>query len=96
VSRLGGDEFVVIAQDVARDEVRTVIARLEANLHLQNEQEKLGYRLSLSTGAVWIAHDTDQTIDELIGQADQAMYDNKRSRKLLLNSSDDAALRPAA
>jgi diguanylate cyclase (GGDEF)-like protein len=95
VSRLGGDEFVVIAQNVARDEVRTVVARLEANLNLQNE-ETLGYRLSLSTGVVWIAHDTDQTIDELIGKADQAMYENKRSRKQLLNSRYDADLRPAA
>jgi diguanylate cyclase (GGDEF)-like protein len=96
VSRLGGDEFVVIAQNVARDEVGTVIARLEANLNTQNEQENLGYRLSLSTGVVWIAHDTDQTIDELICKADQAMYDNKRSRKRLLNSRCDADLRPAA
>jgi len=96
ISRLGGDEFVVIVRNVERDEVRTVIDRLEANLHLQNEQGELGYRLSLSTGVVWIAHNTDQSIEELITEADQAMYDNKRSRKQLLKLTHDLDLRPAA
>lgn len=58
VSRLGGDEFAILAQNVPIDEMENIIARLEENLRSSHEPNKHGYQLSLSVGAVWIAHDS--------------------------------------
>lgn len=82
VSRLGGDEFAILAQNAPRNELENIIARLEENLCSSHEPNKHGYQLSLSVGAVWIAHDSTLSIKELISKADKAMYDHKRGKKL--------------
>ena len=87
VSRLGGDEFAVLAQNVPHHEVETVTARLEGSLCAENKLNKHCYQLSLSVGTVWIAHDSNLSIDQLVDQADKAMYDHKRSKKQLANST---------
>jgi diguanylate cyclase (GGDEF)-like protein len=85
IARLGGDEFAVLAQNAAVDEVQTIIARLEDNLRMANEQNVGGYRLSLSVGVVFIEANTNLSLDQLIGKADKAMYDRKRTKKAGLN-----------
>ena len=96
VSRLSGDEFAILAQNVPHHEVETVIARLEGNLCTENKQNKQNnsYQLSLSVGTVWIAHDSNLSIDQLVDQADKAMYDNKRSKKQLANSIVQVGFEP--
>ena len=94
VSRLGGDEFAVLAQNVPQDEADNLMARLYENLRAENAQANRGYLLTLSVGAVWIAHDSDLSIDQLVSKADKAMYDHKRSKKQLANSVSNASLRP--
>jgi len=86
VSRLGGDEFAILAQNVPRSEVDNITARLKENLSAENNQHRHGYDLSLSVGTVWIAHDSNLGIVELVEIADKAMYDQKRHKKLLSNS----------
>ena len=66
--------------------METVIARLEGNLCTENKLNQHSYQLSLSVGTVWIAHDSNLSIDQLVDQADQAMYDHKRSKKQRSNS----------
>ncbi|MGI9069256.1 MAG: GGDEF domain-containing response regulator [Pyrinomonadaceae bacterium] len=83
VSRLGGDEFAILAQNVPIDEMDNIIARLEENVRSSHEPNMPAYQLSLSVGAVWIAHDSTLSIKELISKADKAMYDHKRRKKLL-------------
>ena len=92
VARLGGDEFA-LAQNASLDETEKIIARLEENLHTVNEQNIQGYRLSLSVGAVFIEHDSNLSIDQLIGKADKAMYDHKHSKKQWSNSIVDAGFK---
>jgi len=94
VSRLGGDEFAILAQNVPNHEVETVIARLEGNLSTENKLNQHSYQLSLSMGTVWIAHDSNLSIDQLVDQADQAMYDHKRSKKQLANSIVQVGFEP--
>jgi diguanylate cyclase (GGDEF)-like protein len=89
VARLGGDEFAVLAQNVPCDEVNNILARLEENFFTENKQKNC-YQLSLSVGAVWIAHDSNLSVDHLIGNADKAMYDHKRSKKQSPGSIVDA------
>jgi diguanylate cyclase (GGDEF)-like protein len=79
VSRLGGDEFAILAQNVPFHEVDQISARLRENLRNQNNQNKHFCQLSLSVGAVWIAHDNNRSMDQLVEAADKAMYDDKRS-----------------
>ncbi|MDQ2977544.1 MAG: diguanylate cyclase [Acidobacteriota bacterium] len=86
VSRLGGDEFAILAQSVSFNEMDTLTARLEENLRKENQQQKHGYLLSLSVGAVWIAHDSTETLKQLLDKADKAMYDHKRGKTLLPKS----------
>jgi diguanylate cyclase (GGDEF)-like protein len=86
VSRLGGDEFAILAQSVSIDEMDTLTARLEENLRTENRQPENRYLLSLSVGAVWIAHDNTLTLKQLLDKADKAMYDHKRGKTLLPKS----------
>lgn len=90
VARLGGDEFAVLAQNASLDEMDNIIARLEENLRAENEQNIQGYRLSLSVGVVFIDYDSNLSVDQLIGKADKAMYDHKRTKKQWSNSIIDA------
>lgn len=94
VSRLGGDEFAILAQNVPTHEVETVIARLEGNLCTENKLNQHSYQLSLSVGTVWIAHDSNLSIDQLVDQADHAMYDHKRSKKELAKSIVQVGVEP--
>lgn len=87
VSRLGGDEFAILAQNVPSDETAGVVARLEENLRLDHDQDKYGYQLSLSVGAVWIPCNSTLTIEQLLINADGAMYKDKRSKKLAYSST---------
>ena len=81
VARLGGDEFVILATDVSACGLDGIISRLRKNFRRYNEQRNHSYLLALSIGAVRVDPNTDSTIEELIAQADVAMYEHKRSKK---------------
>jgi diguanylate cyclase (GGDEF)-like protein len=81
VARLGGDEFVVLAPDLSARGPDGIISRLQENFRSYNEQRNHSYLLALSIGAVHVDPNTDSTIEELIAQADVAMYEHKRSKK---------------
>jgi diguanylate cyclase (GGDEF)-like protein len=80
IARVGGDEFAILAPAVSSDELDNIIQRLRVNLGAHNEKENLGYQLSLSIGSVIIDHKNVLSIEELMAQADRAMYVNKRSK----------------
>lgn len=92
VSRLGGDEFAILAGNVTSEEKDILIGSLEENLRAETYQSAHGYPLSLSVGAVLIAHDSSLSIDQLIVAADTSMYDRKRTKKQL---SNQAGFKPA-
>jgi diguanylate cyclase (GGDEF)-like protein len=94
ISRLGGDEFAILVGNVTNDGKETLIGRLEENFRVASNQSADGYALSLSVGAVFIAHDSSLSIEQLIIAADTSMYDGKRSKKQLSAQSDMRALGP--
>jgi diguanylate cyclase (GGDEF)-like protein len=86
VARLGGDEFAILAQDVGQHEIENITTRLEESLRTENEQNEDGYLLSLSVGTVWIDHGNTLSIEQLLGKADNTMYEHKRSKQRLSGS----------
>lgn len=81
IGRLGGDEFTVFAAVEPEGGVETVMARLNDKFQSYNAQNASPYRLSISVGLAFMHPDEIQTVEDLMAQADEAMYQNKRKRK---------------
>ena len=81
IARLGGDEFVVLAVNNDTDSGRIMLARLQDNVRALNLRERLKYELSLSAGAMPVDAERVLSIEEALQQADQAMYEHKRSKQ---------------
>lgn len=82
VSRMGGDEFLIIFPDCPLNNAQEVMGRIQEIMKRDHESSKKPYRCSFSFGIVEARKDGEVTIDELIKQADQKMYEHKLTRKL--------------
>jgi diguanylate cyclase (GGDEF)-like protein/PAS domain S-box-containing protein len=82
VARLGGDEFAVLMANTNPGSVEIVLARLEGLLLNYNVRESHDYQLSLSVGAVCVNPADESSLAELLSKADQAMYENKKRKRL--------------
>lgn len=80
VARIGGDEFVILTIADEGADRETVTARLAVNLEAYNAAGR-AVRLSFSMGVACFHPDFPCTIDELIIQADKAMYGHKREKR---------------
>lgn len=81
VARLGGDEFVVICRDLSSAEsveavARQVLKRLSAPVSLNGRQQAISASIGIAVGTP----DEQRDADELIRDADAAMYKAKRDR----------------
>lgn len=81
IGRLGGDEFTVFAAVEPEGGVETVMARLNDKFQKYNSQAGQPYRLSISVGLAFMHPHEKQTVEDLMAQADESMYQNKRQRK---------------
>ena len=81
VARLGGDEFAILATEISRTDGTAILKRLDYAVQRANEAPGRDFTLSLSAGAAVFEPEQPQTLDELIDQADQRMYDAKQSRR---------------
>ena len=80
IARLGGDEFAVLALDTTGSNIETIQKRLQSNLDAHNAQTDHGYVLSLSLGMIHVDLKSNLTTDELLAQADAALYLNKQQK----------------
>jgi diguanylate cyclase (GGDEF)-like protein/PAS domain S-box-containing protein len=80
-ARLSGDEFTILALEDYEGSPAAITARLMENLRDYNAQECRPYDLSLSIGVVHFNPESKCSIEELMGQADEAMYEHKHSKK---------------
>ncbi|HET7752586.1 MAG TPA: GGDEF domain-containing protein [Anaeromyxobacteraceae bacterium] len=78
VARLGGDEFGLLLVDTDEDTATALLERLRAAL-LAVVRES-GWHVTFSVGAVTFVT-PPFSVDEMIGRADQLMYDKKRRGK---------------
>ena len=81
IARLGGDEFTVLAINADKEGGRLVAARLQEKISERNEKDGKPYDLGLSVGTILIEPGDKTPIEELMAQADAAMYENKASKR---------------
>jgi len=81
VGRIGGDEFVVLAVDSDGVPPEALINRLHQRCILANLKRSHPYVLAMSSGSAEFNPDNPVTLEELIRQADRAMYAEKQTRQ---------------
>ncbi len=83
VARWGGDEFVVMAMETARVDPAALKDRLAERLEFYNSRGggPRDFRLSASVGIATFDPEYPATTEDLIVQADRAMYLDKRGKK---------------
>src|SRR5215216_360189 len=80
IARLGGDEFTVLVTDLNASK-EDAIARLNENLKAYNASGTRGHKLSFSIGVATLEPERMTCFEELLEQADQAMYEQKRMKR---------------
>src|SRR5829696_1627222 len=80
IARLGGDEFTVLVTDLNASK-EEAITRLNENLKAYNATETRGHKLAFSIGVATLEPERMTCFEELLEQADQAMYEQKRMKR---------------
>jgi diguanylate cyclase (GGDEF)-like protein/PAS domain S-box-containing protein len=80
IARLGGDEFTVLVTDLNASK-EEAIARLNENLKEYNASDTRGHKLAFSIGVATLEPERMTCFEELLEQADQAMYEQKRMKR---------------
>jgi diguanylate cyclase (GGDEF)-like protein len=86
LARLGGDEFIVMALNAPAAGVQTMRDRLQRNIDRHNALNRY-YQISLSIGIAQFDPKHGLSLEEMIVKADQALYENKRARRLSQSGS---------
>jgi len=87
LARLGGDEFVVLATEASVQTSEVLLRRLEKALKKSNAGESR-YQLSLSVGVARFDPKRAVSLGELMAQADEAMYAQKRNHQESFNGNN--------
>jgi diguanylate cyclase (GGDEF)-like protein/PAS domain S-box-containing protein len=79
LARLGGDEFVAVLSDLqAPEDANVLLERFVKELAAPFEIDRHSVRVTCSIGLTFYRLDQDIDADQLIRQADQAMYEAKQ------------------
>jgi diguanylate cyclase (GGDEF)-like protein len=81
LGRLGGDEFVSLIIDASESDLASIQVYLQNNVEAYNQHAASGHALAFSLGVIHLPPDSTTTMEELLSQADIAMYKHKQSRK---------------
>jgi diguanylate cyclase (GGDEF)-like protein len=86
IIRLGGDEFLIVLPRTSKDDAEKVWERITKSYEEINAKEERPYIISVSHGMAEI-HNTvsEDGLEELITQADDRMYEEKREIKAYIN-----------
>lgn len=80
IARIGGDEFAVFPVEDTGGGIQGVTGRLKSNIANANAGRKNLFELSISTGIAYYDPERPAGLEELLLDADRAMYENKKSR----------------
>ena len=82
VARMGGDEFVVLADGATERDTEMVLAKLQQQIALRNEDAGAGVpRLSISAGVLCFSAGPSVKLNDLIAEADARMLLDKNTRR---------------
>ncbi len=81
LARWGGDEFIVLGINTTESFTSAILNRLEKNIDEFNQTKKLPESISLSVGFSYYDPENPQSLEQLIKEADERMYVNKKSKK---------------
>ncbi|MFY9782208.1 MAG: sensor domain-containing diguanylate cyclase [Acidimicrobiales bacterium] len=79
IARYGGDEFIVLLADTG--DPRLALERLRAFLVSRNSHPSSGYPLAFSVGTSVLEPNGEESLEQLIEQADASMYEMKRKHQ---------------
>lgn len=88
IARLGGDEFIVLALNAPAAGVQAMRERLQRNIDRHNALNRF-YQISLSVGIAQFDPFHGLSLEEMIVKADQALYENKRTKRLSQSGSGE-------
>jgi len=97
LARMGGDEFVAVLLDLA--DIETSLPMLNRLLAAASHQEQIGdlvLQVSASLGVTFYPQAEDMDADQLLRQADQAMYQAKlagKNRYHIFDAEQDRSVR---
>jgi diguanylate cyclase (GGDEF)-like protein len=80
VARLGGDEFTAFPVEAVAESADVLAARLQRNVEEYNARSDRPYALSLSVGVARFDPEKCQSIEQLLAEADEELYRQKRLR----------------
>lgn len=83
IARIGGDEFAVIPVGNAGDNIQAVTARLQKNLDDHNSANRRSYILSISVGVAFYDPENPRSVDELLAEGDNMMYEQKNLKRAM-------------
>ena len=97
LARIGGDEFIAVLIDLEHpDAVLPLLERLLATMAEPVQLDGLRLQISASLGVTFYPQETDVNADQLLRQADQAMYQAKlagKNRFHVFDARQDSTIR---
>ena len=81
VARVGGDEFCVLLTDPSEADPQVPLQRLQARVDMHNAEAEPPFRLAFSAGAIPFNKKRHLSVDDLLRDADERMYSQKRSKR---------------
>lgn len=81
IGRVGGDEFVILVVDASESGLDSMLTYLQNNVDAYNQHPESKHKLAYSSGVIHMETNSTLTMEELLSQADQAMYLHKKNRK---------------
>lgn len=81
VARMGGDEFAVLLMDTDQSHATEAVSRFRAHIADWNARCTRPYALDFSAGTVEFERARHHTVQELLADADRAMYAQKMEHK---------------
>jgi len=81
IGRMGGDEFVVMMVDATESDLTSIQRHLQSKIDTYNVHAAAGQALAFSLGVIRVSPESTITMEELLSEADAAMYQHKLSRR---------------
>lgn len=82
LARIGGDEFVAFLTGIGVEDMDLILKRLQESISKYNAKAGNAYDILYSTGVLAFQPELNQTVDELLAEADSLMYMQKQQRDM--------------